>query len=154
MTWESHFFYSNNTYCTEKKLVLWAVLKKKNFFIQMASWLRPGANCEKEKKKYLVWGSQFFLGSRFLTVGGTKFGEVSISCHSSSDQKWRNLVLGKEDLEPRLLPCQHHRMYHICWLLVTSLNDISEIFPEISMILCCQPQFQSKNLNVPFFTLF
>jgi len=28
--------------------------EKKYFFIQMASWLRPGANCKKEKKKYLV----------------------------------------------------------------------------------------------------
>ena len=46
----------------------------------MASWLRPGANCKKEEKKYLVSGSQFFLGPRFLILGATKLGVVSISC--------------------------------------------------------------------------
>ena len=54
--------------------------------------------------------------------------------------KMELLVLGKQGLEPRLLPWQHHRvslcnLSDLMTLMVPSLNGISQIFPEIFLIL-------------------
>ena len=59
------------------------------------------------KHVHLRWASEWTQGNMGITCVSSR-----TICHSSSGQKWRYLVLGKQGLERRLLPWQHHRGYH------------------------------------------
>ena len=59
----------------------------------------------------LIKHCSLIIVSRRKVIWASRVVSSMTICHSSSDQKWRYLVLGKQGLEPRLLPWQHRKRY-------------------------------------------